>query len=92
MERRANTLLFHTADQIRDATVQIKESLEDVQKGAVLDPQERDTNRIGPPTMDALGPVNPLHLGPKFTPVELQQLDLLPLLQKVPEVTRDRIT
>ena len=51
-ERRAKILLFHTADLIVDASVQIKDSLKDVQKGAVLIPKERDTYGIGPPTKD----------------------------------------
>ena len=55
-----------------DASVKIKDSLKDVQKGTTLFPKERDTYRIGLPTKDAMGPVNPLHLGPLFTPVKLQ--------------------
>ena len=63
-------LLFHTADQTMDATVKIEESLEYVQKGAMFDPQEGELYGIGLPTIDVLGPVNPLHLGPMFTPIE----------------------
>ena len=54
MERRANRLLFHTADQIRDATVKIKES------------------HVCTSGVTTARPA--------------------PLLQKVPEETRDRIT
>ena len=70
-ESRATTLLFHIADQITDATVQLEESLRDFQESAMLDPQVRDPYGIGLPTMHAMGPVNSSHLGLMFAPVEL---------------------
>ena len=51
----------------------------------MLDPQEMDTYGIGLSTMDVLGLVKPLHLGPLFALVELQQINLFPLLQGIPE-------
>ena len=41
--------------------------------------------------MDALGKVKTLHQGPMFAPVELALLDLLFLLQDVPEKLRNSI-
>ena len=54
----------------------------------MLVPKERDTYGIRLHTIDVLGLVNALHLGPMFTPAHL---DLLPLFQGVPEETRERI-
>ena len=57
----------------------------------MLVPKERDTYGIGLPTKDAFGPINPLHLGPMFAPVEFHQPDLLPFLQEVHENIKDTI-
>ena len=54
-------------------------------------PKERDSYGIGLPTRNLFGSINPLQLGPMMAPVELQQPDLLPLLQEVPEEIRGRI-
>ena len=70
------TLVLQTMDQVMDTTVQIEDTME----GSVLDPQKRDFYRLGLPIMDILGKINPLHQGPIFTPVELIQSNLLPLL------------
>ena len=78
-------------DLVINTIVQIEESLEDIQKGSMLNTQERASYGIGLPTMDALGKVNPLHQGPMFSAVELAQPDLLPLLQDVPVELRNRI-
>ena len=72
LERRTNTLLIHTRDQIAGTAVQIEKSLLDVQKVAMLDPKEWDTYGIGLQTLDMLGLVNPSHLGPMFACMELQ--------------------
>ena len=83
VERRATTLLFHTKDQIINATVKNEDTIVDVQKGSMLDLQ--DTYGIGLPIMVGLGPVNPSNLVPIFALLELQQLNLIPFLQDVPE-------
>ena len=83
-----STLVLHTNDQVTVATVQIEESLVDTMEGSVLDPQERDSCGLGLPIMDKLGKINPLHQGPIFTPVQLVQPNLLPLLQDIYEETR----
>ena len=88
---RDNILLFHTVDLIANTSIQIEESLKDVQKGSVLLPKKRDTIGIGLPTRDRFGPINPLHLESMFLPVELKQPDMLPLLQEVPVKIRNRI-
>ena len=74
------TLVLHTMDQVMDTTVQIEESLVNTMEGSVLDPQKRDFYRLGLPIMGILGKINLLHQGPIFTPVELVQSNLLPLL------------
>ena len=56
-----------------------------------MDPKERDSYEIGLLTMGALGQVNPLHLCPMFAIVELTQPNLHPLLQDIPEETRNKI-
>ena len=83
-------MLYYTANLILDTSVHMKNSLKDVQKGAMLIPKERDMYGIGLPTKDASGPVNPSHLEIMATLVELQQPNLLPLLQDVHEKIRDR--
>ena len=50
---------FHTAYLIVNTSVQIKNSIKNVQKGAVLVPKERDTYGIGLFTKDTLGPFIP---------------------------------
>ena len=47
-----------------DATVQIKESLEEVQKGATFNNQKRDKYGIGLSTMEELGPATHYPWGP----------------------------
>ena len=78
------TLVLHTMDQVMDTTVQIEESLVNTMEGSVLDPQKRDFYRLGLPIMGFLGKINPLHQGLIFTPVELVQSNLLPLLYDIP--------
>ena len=56
-----------------------------------MDPQERDSYVIGLPIMDALGMLSPLHQWPIFVLVKLVQPNLIPLLQDIPEKTRNRV-
>ena len=54
-------LLLRTMDLVMDTKVYIEESLEDIQEGSMLDPQERDLYGMGLPTMNAFGKVRPPH-------------------------------
>ena len=81
-------MLFYTMDLVLDITVHLEESLEDLKEDSMLDPQKRVLYGMGLPTMDVLGRVSHLHLGPIFTPVELKQPDLLPLLLDIVHHTR----
>ena len=50
--RQALKLLLHTLGLVKETTVNLEESLEDIKEDSVLDPQERDLYGMGIPTMD----------------------------------------
>ena len=73
-----------------DTTFQIEQPLEGNLPGRVLELQVQDKYGLDFLTSDGLGFLDPFHLGSMFSTVQLDQPDLAPLLNKLPEEIRSR--
>ena len=78
-------------DQIAEAHFNIYESISNVAKCYVMEPQERDIIGMGFPFLDTFGKLKLDFQGPILVPVELLKADLELLLGDIPTERKLRI-